>query len=138
MGRGRWAFALTLAGFTWGVALVAGAFVVPVYGGLSISAGSSGEQVTHSYSSTLVEENGLSALIPVAIPLVLAALVWFALHRRCSRGSRWGGPIAWSLVAVLGLFSLVAVWTIGLFVFPAVVLLGISAAVTPLAPADAQ
>src|SRR5207248_251183 len=108
MGHGRWAFALTLAGFAWGVALVAGAFVVPVYSGLSVSAGSSGEQVTHSYSSTLVEENGFGVLIPVAIPLVLAALVWFALHRRCARGSRWGGPIAWSLVAVLGLLGVVA------------------------------
>jgi len=138
MGRGRWAFALTLAGFAWGVALVAGAFVVPVYSGLSVSAGSSGEQVTHSYSSTLVEENGFGVLIPVAIPLVLAALVWFALHRRCSRGSRWGGPIAWSLVAVLGLFSLVAVWTIGVFVLPVAVLLGIAASLTPVASAGAQ
>ena len=138
MGHGRWAFALTLAGFAWGVALVAGAFVVPVYSGLSVSAGSSGQQVTHSYSSTLVEENGLSALIPVAFPLLLAALVWFALHRRCSRGSRWGGPIAWSLVAVLGLLGVVAMWTIGPFVLPVAVLLGIAASLTPLAPADAQ
>ena len=144
MGRGRWAFALTLAGFAWALALVAAAFVVPVYSGESVSAQSTGTsggttvETTHRFVSTLVHENGLRVLIPLAIPVALAALVWFALHRRCSRGSRWGGPVAWIVVAVLALFSLVTGFTIGLFVFPVAVLLGTSAAVTPLAPADAQ
>jgi hypothetical protein len=138
MGRGRWAFGLSFAGFAWGLALIAASFVVPVYSGFSESAGSTG-QITRSYSSaTLVHEDGLRVLIPLAIPAVLAALVWFALHRRCSRGSRLGGPIAWSVVTLLGLFSLATALTVGMFVLPIVVLLGIAAALTPLPPADAQ
>ncbi len=58
--------------------------------------------------------------------------MWFALHRKRSRGSRRFGDLAWWLVGLLGVFSLLA-FSIGPFVLPVVLLLGAAAALTPVA-----
>jgi hypothetical protein len=128
MNSGRRAFALTLAGFGWAIALIGAAFVVPVYSGVS----GSSTTAPHTFSSTLVEENGLSVLVPLAIPAALAALVWLALHRRCSRETRWSGPVAWALIGLLGAFSVVTSLTVGLFVMPVALLLAGAAVSTPV------
>jgi hypothetical protein len=117
------AFGLTVGAFGWALALVLGAVVVPVYSGKSSAGGTS--------SATLVDENGLGVLVPVAIPALVAAVVWFALHRVCSRGSGAGLYVAWSLIAVMGLFSLLAAASIGMFVLPVALLLAGAAALTP-------
>src|SRR5947209_1750528 len=95
--RGRQAFWLTNAALAWSAALIAGAFVLPVYG----SSGTSSTGAHWTGSLTLVAINGLGALVPVGIPLLISALVRVALHRKCSRGGRIAAYLAWTLVAVL-------------------------------------
>jgi hypothetical protein len=125
--QGRWAFGLTVTATLWGLALVAGALVVPVYSGGTLD--SSG--AFHATSATLVAENGAAALAVAALPAVLALLVWLALHRKCSRGSAWAGPVAWTLVGVLGVFCLLGILTVGVFVMPIALALAGAAALTP-------
>jgi hypothetical protein len=127
--RGRLAFGLTVGAVAWGLVLVAAAFLVPVYGGSSIS--STG--VVKSTIATLVGVNGVWVIAPMAVPVVLALLGWFGLHRKCSRGAKAGGYLAWGCVTVLGAFSVVAAASIGLFSVPAVLLLAAAAKLTPTA-----
>jgi hypothetical protein len=124
--RGRWAFGLTLLAFGWGIALVVAAFVVPVYG----SSTSSGVSVA-SAASTLVQVNGLGVLVPMGLPGLIAAVVWFALHRKCSRGSRPSGYVAWTLIWLLAALCVVAIASIGMFVAPVAALLARAASLTP-------
>jgi hypothetical protein len=126
MRRGRWAFALTAAGFAWAAALVPAALLVPVYSGKTASASGS-----FSTNATLVAENGAGVLVPIAIPAAVAALVWYALHRRCTRGG--SSYLAWSLVALLAAFSFVAAASIGMFLMPIALLLAGAATLTPAA-----
>ena len=53
-GRGRWAFALTLAAVGWGLALIPAALLLPAYHGST----SSSSDVTTQTSATLVAVNG--------------------------------------------------------------------------------
>jgi len=125
--RGRRAFWFTVAAFVWSGALVGAALLLPVYG--SSSASSMG---AHSSASlTLVQVNGLGVLIPVGVPLIIVALVWAALHRKCSRGGRLGGYVAWTLVWILVAGCLVAIASVGLFIAPVAGLLWRAAAITP-------
>ena len=132
--RDRQAFWLTIAASAWSGALLAGAFVLPVYG----SSGTSSTGAAWSGSSMLVAVNGLGVLVPIGIPLLISAFVWFALHRKCSREGSIAGYLAWTLVTVLAVGCLVAAASIGLLVVPVVLLLGRAAAITPSAPASAQ
>jgi hypothetical protein len=126
-GHGRWALGLTAAAFVWALALVAGAFFVPVY---SVAEGGSDTGVV-STTSTLVGENGLGVLLPVALPAAVVGLVWLALHRKCSRGSARSGRVAGGLIILLGTFCVLTGFSIGLFVLPTVLLLAGAATVTP-------
>jgi hypothetical protein len=127
--RGRQAFWLTVSAFVWSAGLVGAAFMLPLYG--SSSSSSTG---THSSASlTLVQVNGLEALVPMGAPLIIAALVWAALHRKCSRGGRITGYAAWMLVSVLVAGCLVGIASVGLFIAPAAALLWRAAAITPSA-----
>lgn len=124
---GRLAFTLTTLGVAGALALLPLAFLAPVYSGESVSSGG----VTAATSDTLVGINGLSVLVPLSVPLVLALAVWVGLHLRCSRGSVFGTALGWSCAAVLAVFSLVALFSIGVLVLPAALLLVVGAAVTP-------
>jgi hypothetical protein len=126
--RGRWAFGLTAAAFAWALALVVAAFVVPVYEGETGGDGG----LSGSTGATLIGENGLGALVPVALPALVTALVWLALHRKRSHGSRGGGRVAWVLIGLLALFCLLAILSIGVLVLPVAGLLAGAARVTPL------
>jgi hypothetical protein len=132
--RGRQAFWLTIAGMAWSAALLAAACVLPVYG----SSGSSSTGLSWSGSSTLVAVNGIGVLVPVGIPLLISASVWFALHRKCSCGGPLAGYLAWALVVVLALGCLIAAASIGLLIVPVALLLARAAAITPSAPTSAQ
>lgn len=126
---GRQAFWFTVAAFVWSAALVGGAFVFPAYGSAATS--STG---THSSASlTLVQVNGLRVLIPVGVPLLTVVLVWAVLHRKCSRGGRAAGYVAWTLVWTLVAGCLVAIASVGLFFAPVAALLSCAAATTPSA-----
>lgn len=126
--EGRLAFALTVAAVGWSLALVAAAFLAPVYSG----AESSTFGGTTSTTATLVGVNGFWVIAPVSVPLVLALLAWAGLRRRCSSGSRAGTLLAWVAVSVLALFAVVAGLSIGPYVLPAVLLLAAGARATPL------
>lgn len=115
--RGRRAFWLTFAAFAWGAALVVAAFVVPVSG-----------------AQTLVAQNGPHVLFVIGAPVVIAALVWVALHHRCSRGGVVGGYLAWTLIAILIAGCMLGIASVGLFMAPAAVLLARAAALTPQCP----
>jgi hypothetical protein len=119
------AFALASAGVLWSAALVAAAFLAPLY---STSAGPGDVRGT----ATLVEENGLSVLVPVAFPLVVSLLVWGLLRLTCSVGSPVAARTALILIALLGVFTLVAA-SIGLLVLPVAILLALACAATPRA-----
>jgi hypothetical protein len=125
--HGRWALYLTAAAFLWALALVAGAFLVPVYSGVE---GGSAAGVVDT-TSTLVDVNGLGVLLPVALPAMVVGLVWLALHRKCSRGSARSGHVAGGLIVMLGTFCVLTGFSIGVFVLPTVLLLAGAATLTP-------
>jgi hypothetical protein len=129
--RGRASFALTAAAFCWALAIVAGAFVVPVYSGVSESSDGS-TTIRRTFSSTLVDENGLAVLIPLAVPVAMVVLVWFALHRRCSRGRVWAGSVAWAAIWMLGVFSFLTSASVGAILIPIVLMLVVAALLAPL------
>jgi hypothetical protein len=108
--------------------------VIPVYG----SSGTSSTGAHWTGSLTLVAGNGLGVLVPVGIPLLVSALVWFALHRKCSRGGSLAAYVAWMLVAVLAFGCLVVAASIGLLMVPVALLLARAAAITPSGLAPAQ
>lgn len=132
--QGRQAFWLTTAAVVWSAALVGGAFTLPAYS----SSATSSTGAPSSGSLTLVAVNGLGVLVPVGIPLLISALVWFALHRKCSRGGPFAGYLAWMLVVVLALGCVAAAASIGVLIVPVALLLGGAAAITPSGPASTQ
>ena len=105
--------------------IVAGLFLAfyPVYQGVSATGSSSGVVTSSSESGTLVTENGLWALVPLCIPIVLAALGLIAV----ARGRR--APV-WVLGGVLLGFVVLSGFTIGLFYLPAAIALLLSAGLT--------
>jgi hypothetical protein len=98
----------------WSIGLLLVALVAPVYG-----------------SATLVDENGLRALLVVTVPAVITVAVWIALWRRCARGGRVSGYVAWTCVTVLAGFCVIGLASIGLFVAPVAVLLARATSLTP-------
>lgn len=112
--RGARPFVLTVLAFVWSIGLLAAALLAPEYG-----------------SATLVDENGLGVLVPVAVPAVISVAVWLALWRKCSRGGPVGGAVAWTGVSILAVFCLIALASIGMFVVPVALLLACAASLTP-------
>ena len=111
---GRRAVILTVLALLWSVGLLVAALVAPVYG-----------------SATLVDENGAQVLLVVGAPAAVSAVVWLALWRRCSRGGAVSGYVAWTCVALLSAFCVVALASIGMFVAPAAILLAWAVSLTP-------
>jgi hypothetical protein len=140
MTRAHKTLGLTATAFAWAVALIPAAFLLPVYSGetsttsISTAGGPVISSTVHT-SSTFIGENGSGALIALALPAVLVALVAFALYRKHAHGTRRSGDVAWILVAMLGVFCVLGMFTIGLFVLPVVMLLACAAALRPAAPA---
>ena len=130
---GRQAFWFTVAAFVWSAALVGAAFVLPLYG----SSSTSSTGALASSSLTLVQVNGPAVLIPMGVPLIIVTLVWAALHRKCSRGGRLAGYVAWTFVGVLAAGCVVAIASVGLLIVPVAALLWCAAVMTPSAGANA-
>lgn len=99
------------AAAAWSVVLVVGSLVLPVYDG----------------GATYVGRNGVGVLLVVGLPLVATVLAAAALaggrHRRR----------AWVLTTVLGAVCVLTVFTVGLFLLPAVVALVVACSATPRA-----
>ena len=113
-GRSHW---LLLPAALWSVGLVVAALLVPVYDTGASQPGRSASSV----STTLVQMNGMSVLIPVGVPLAVVGLVAAALGHRRSRGKQGAGVLAWIFAGLLGLLALFGMLTIGIFVLPVAV-----------------
>ena len=107
------------------LAIVAGLFLAfyPVYQGVSATGSSSGVVTSSSESGTLITVNGLWVLVPLCIPIVLAALGLIAVARRRR-------ALVWVLGGVLLGFVVLSGFTIGLFYLPAAIALLLSAGLT--------
>lgn len=121
MGKAR-SVALAVAA-AWGVALIVGTFVVPVY--------SSGRG-----SATLVGVNGAWVVALIAIPLVIVLFVAEALWKR--RESPNAGPTAWTITGLLIAFNLLGMLTIGIFLLPVTISLVVACAIQTQRPASPQ
>lgn len=115
---GRRAFTSTILALLWSIGLLIAALTVPVYGS----------------EGTLVDVNGHGVLLVVAVPAIVSLAVWAALLRRCSRGGRVSGFLAWCGISLLAVFCFLAVFSIGLYVAPVAVLLARAALLTPSGP----
>jgi hypothetical protein len=73
----------------------------------------------------LADDARIAALSGLALPAA-ALLAWLLLHLRC-KGRRAPGDVAWALVIGLLFFSFISGFSIGLYVFPAALLLAASA-----------
>ena len=108
---GRTSAVALLGAATWGLGLVVAGFLVPAYRSTEMS--SSGE-LTQS-TETLVGVNGPGAVVVLAVPLLVTLLVASALSARSRRAAL---PCAWALTALLAVFNLVGMLTVGVFVLP--------------------
>jgi hypothetical protein len=113
----------------WSALLVVGALVLPAYGTSSQSAtldtgtGAASTAPVTTGTETLVGVNGEGVLVVVGIPLVVTLLVGAALAFRRRR-------IGWVLTSVLGLFTLLAMLSIGIFIVPTTLALVVACAAT--------
>lgn len=113
---------LSAAALVWSLGLVLAGLFAPVY---STSTTSSEVNGVTLGSATLVQENGATALVLVAIPALMSGIVILALRARRA-GARWGAPLAWAAIALLTAEALVGLMTIGLFLVPVIVLLAMA------------
>lgn len=124
-----------VAATAWGVVLLVGAWVAPVYRGVSASVPCPGcPLVRTTEMRTLVEVNGPQVLIPVAVPLLAALTVGTLLMLRGATGSSVASLGAWLLIVVLGVFALISMFSIGTYVLPSVLLLSLAALTAPGSP----
>jgi hypothetical protein len=108
---GRASSVALLGAAIWGLGLVVAGFLVPAYQSTEMS--SSGE-LTQS-TKTLVGMNGPGVLVVLAVPFLVTLLVASALLARSRRAAL---PFAWALTALLAVFNLVGMLTVGVFVLP--------------------
>jgi hypothetical protein len=101
---------LTLLSLALAIAAALFLLVYPVYSGLNNS---------HPTRATLLEVNGQSAIIPVALPVVVALVPVLFPHR----------VIRIIAAVVLGAFALIGGFTIGLFYVPAAVAMVVAASI---------
>ncbi len=104
--------ALIVAG-VWSLVIIAAGFFLPVYATESASTG----EVVHG-SRTIVGVNGWVAIIVVCVPLLATLLVWGALVLRVRYDTRAAAPVAWLLVGMLAVFTLMTIVSIGVAVVP--------------------
>ena len=105
--------ALVVAGL-WSLVIIVAGFTLPVYASES---GSSSGVVTDG-SRTIVGVNGPVAIIVVCVPLLATLLVWGTLVLRARLHTRAAAPVAWLLVGMLAVFTLMSIVSIGVAVVP--------------------
>lgn len=118
---GRASSIALLSAAAWGLGLVVAGFYVPVYQSENMSPSGELKQGTE----TLVGMNGPGVLIALVLPLLTTVLVAGALLLRTRRGAL---PVAWALTALLAVFNLLGMLTIGVFVVPVTVALVLACA----------
>ena len=132
--RRRLAVRFVVAAFVWSMGLVLAALLVPAYSGQTTSS-SNGLSLS---SATLVEVNGAAVLIPVALPAVLALLIGLAMRRGYSHGRDWTRAAAWIMLGLLWVLVAVSILSIGVFIIPVAVLLGLALRLMPTPGGEAQ
>ncbi len=95
-----------------GIAVLAGALVVPVYRAVEAQ----GSGIPARASGTLVGVNGWNALLVAGMPLIAALATGSALGRRAGR--RGAGAFAWSVAMLLAFLNLMAMASIGIYLVP--------------------
>ena len=116
-------FCVSLAGL-WTVLLFIGAATVPVYSGSSTTVTSDGSQWTTNTSATSLQVNGMWVLVLLAVPAVAVLLTAGLLF--IEPRHRWAGWAAWGPVGLVGILTLLGMLTIGVFLLPVDVLLGVA------------
>lgn len=124
--------------FGWGLALLVLACTVRLEGETSSSTtvSQSGQVVAHSTDiarETLVHQWGTWTVVPIGLPALIALFVGVALRRR-RRGAASGGVLPELLIGLLGVFALLGILTVGVFLLPVVILLALAAGLTPSSP----
>jgi hypothetical protein len=117
---GRAAGRLGTAALVWSAGLILAALVWPAYS----SSTTTSDTVTLGHA-TLVQANGVRALVLVAIPLAFSVVALAAIRMRRA-GVRFTGAVAWVAIGVLAVESLVGIMTIGLFIAPVPILLALA------------
>jgi hypothetical protein len=115
------------AAVAWSVALVVAALTVPVYSGDSITTESSGVSTSTTTATTLVAENGWWGLVVAGIPLacsVVVAVLLLGVRRRPAEIA------ALVIVGLLGVGTVLALLSVGLFVAPVTAALGLAVLVS--------
>lgn len=92
----------------WSLGLVAAGLLVNSYS-------------TNGPGRTLIQENGLKALIPLSIPFVGVVVIALALRHRRRAQRRSIGVLVWTIFGVLALLVVLGALTIGPFIAPIVV-----------------
>ena len=114
VGRGRAAFALTLAAVLYGVGLLVWVAAVPSFDG-----------------ETLLEYGGPLSVAITAQPLLFGLLMWALLRRRCSTGGTLVTVTAWALSTLFLAWSLIGALSLAAGAFPAAVALLVAVTLTP-------
>jgi hypothetical protein len=100
----------------WSVLLIVAANVAPAYTSQTSEQVDGGAVITHRVvTKTLVEVNGTTAVVLVALPLLITITVWTIFWLRTSAGVLGA---AWTVAGLLALVSMVGMLTIGPFILP--------------------
>lgn len=106
-----------LGGLLFAGGLVVAGFTVPLYAAETTEVTPGGGSRTTSTTSTLIEENGQDALIPLLIPVTAVLVVAYAL---LVLPGLLGRGVAWTTTFLLAAFAALAALSIGMFVVPVV------------------
>jgi hypothetical protein len=110
------AFLLATAAVAWGAGFMAWALLGTAY--------SNGDPLAHAGDPVQI--------LLAALPLLVAVAAWQLVHRTCAVGA---SPRPATLIALaLGGFSILAAASIGMFLAPLAILIGVAAATVERAP----
>ena len=124
----RWGVAVRLmaVAFIWSAGVLLAALLVPVYNGST----SSPDGVTLT-RLTLVQDNGVTALLVVLIPVMACAFVAWAMIARRRDDARWSTPAAWTAVGVVVVVALLGILSVGAFFIPVAAALAVAVRIAP-------
>jgi hypothetical protein len=118
------AFLFATAAVAWGAAFLAWSLLGTAYSSVDSSGNSSGGPLAHAGDPLQV------AL--AALPLLVALVAWLLLHRVCATGA---SPRSATAVALaVGGFTILSAASIGLFLAPLAILIGVAAATVEQPP----
>ncbi|MFN8173836.1 MAG: hypothetical protein U0T02_02090 [Solirubrobacteraceae bacterium] len=74
--------------------------------------------------SALVQRVDAAVVAVLMLPLCLALVAWWGLHRWCARSSRSARALARTAVVLLAAFAVISGFSVGMLFVPTVILLG--------------